>query len=76
MFLSFWGSTRTASWKSGSVVLVLISKCLSKATAVRDGVGGWGREASMEWDGKEKLKDKAEKIGTHGEDFALMATDL
>lgn len=40
MFLSFWGSTRTASWKSGSVVLVLISKCLSKATAVRDGVGG------------------------------------
>lgn len=30
----------------------------------------------MEWDGKEELKDKAEKIGTHGEDFALMATDL
>lgn len=39
-------------------------------------VCGGGREASMEWDGKEKLKDRMEEIGTYGEDFALMITDL
>lgn len=39
-------------------------------------VCGGGREPSMEWVGKEKLKDRTEEIETHGEDFALLATDL